>query len=532
MPKILISYRRSDSQATAGRIFDRLVERFGETAVFMDIDAIPFGSDFRTHIEDAVRRSDVLIAVVGPQWLGRRDDGGTRIDEPTDPVRVELEGAIAHGIPIIPVLIDGARMPNEAELPAGLKQFSFFNAAPVDSGRDFRSHLDRLIRALDGILVAKGVGAGTVQDMPGSSVASVKVGQGVPPPRGARGTSRSRMTYAALALGVIGAVVLLLWTLSPWLSGAKRDSVPTVETKQPQSDPQTPRPITLKMASKLLVPLLAKEFKAANTGLDIEFDEAMSLLDSQAQWNALVAGQLDLAAFSLDLLSDRVPIFGATLLPGVVRNYEHAKRVNSSGFLTQIKRKAAEEGVLILVSGWISRLVLSKKGCIRLPPDARGVTIQTYGSNFKTLWRATGASVADVGLEYSSKAVDATHTNTAGTIDVVSLVKCVTLPGDFALGFEHHPILMSKVSFNRLNNDQRNTILTVAKEAERELIDGYKGLDDYLLRVLGTAGVETITLSQSEYDTWLRLIQSTVYKEFAAAVPEGKQLIDAALAAK
>ncbi len=121
----------------------------------MDIDAIPFGIDFRKHIGDALRQCDVLIAVVGPHWLGGRDDGGNRIGEPNDPVRVELEGAIERKIPVIPVLIDGARMPSEAELPDSLKEFSYFNAAPVDSGRDFRSHMDRLIRALDGMLAGK-----------------------------------------------------------------------------------------------------------------------------------------------------------------------------------------------------------------------------------------------------------------------------------------------------------------------------------------------------------------------------------------
>ena len=94
MAKIIISYRRSDSQAMAGRIFDRLSGHYGEAAIFMDIDAIPFGIDFRKHIGDALRQCDVLIAVVGPHWLGGRDDGGTRIGEPNDPVRVELEGAI------------------------------------------------------------------------------------------------------------------------------------------------------------------------------------------------------------------------------------------------------------------------------------------------------------------------------------------------------------------------------------------------------------------------------------------------------
>ena len=71
MSKIIISYRRSDSAATAGRIYDRLIDRYGEASVFMDVDKIPFGIDFRHHIQEVLRDADVLLAVVGTRWLGR-----------------------------------------------------------------------------------------------------------------------------------------------------------------------------------------------------------------------------------------------------------------------------------------------------------------------------------------------------------------------------------------------------------------------------------------------------------------------------
>ena len=91
MAKIIISYRRSDSQAMAGRIFDRLSGHYGEAAIFMDIDAIPFGIDFRKHIGDVLRQCDVLIAVVEPHWLGRRDDGGNRIGAGRQRPRLPLD---------------------------------------------------------------------------------------------------------------------------------------------------------------------------------------------------------------------------------------------------------------------------------------------------------------------------------------------------------------------------------------------------------------------------------------------------------
>jgi hypothetical protein len=84
MAKIFLSYRRQDSAGVAGRIYDRLRAHFGDGAVFMDIDSIPFGEDFRTHIDSAVGRCDLFLAVIGPKWAGEAD-AHQRIDNPKDP---------------------------------------------------------------------------------------------------------------------------------------------------------------------------------------------------------------------------------------------------------------------------------------------------------------------------------------------------------------------------------------------------------------------------------------------------------------
>jgi TIR domain len=148
MPKITISYRRTDSDAT-GRIFDRLVQRYGRDSVFRDIDDIPFGIDFRKVVNDTLRGTDVLIAVVGPNWRGGRRGGRARINEDNDLVRIELETALQTNIPVIPVLVGGAVMPKAAELPETLRDFSFRNAANIDSGRNFDTDVERLMRSMD-----------------------------------------------------------------------------------------------------------------------------------------------------------------------------------------------------------------------------------------------------------------------------------------------------------------------------------------------------------------------------------------------
>jgi hypothetical protein len=145
VPKIAISYRRADTEVMAGRIRDRLADRYGENAVFMDIDNVPFGKDFRVHISEAIVQSDILLVIVGQRWLGAGRGGARRIDSETDFVRLEVETAMNNAVPIIPVLVGPARMPQPPQLPESLKNFAFLNAAPVDTGRGFHQHMEHLI---------------------------------------------------------------------------------------------------------------------------------------------------------------------------------------------------------------------------------------------------------------------------------------------------------------------------------------------------------------------------------------------------
>jgi WD40 repeat protein len=153
MSKIAISYRRADSEAMTGRIFDRLINHYGKEAIFRDIDDIPPGIDFRVHINQTLLKTHILLAIVGPQWLGVSADGtANRIQEESDPVRVEVETALRRRVPLIPVLIGATKMPSSDQLPPSLKDFAFRNAVKVDTGQDFDYHMDRLIRSMDAIL--------------------------------------------------------------------------------------------------------------------------------------------------------------------------------------------------------------------------------------------------------------------------------------------------------------------------------------------------------------------------------------------
>ena len=151
MSGIFISYRREDSAAYAGRLYDRLCAQFGAEQVFMDVDDIPPGADFAAHIGAKVGSCDALIAVIGKNWLSARNgDGQLRLSDPSDFVGLELALALQRKILVIPVLVGGASMPKAEELRADVKALAQRNAVTLND-QDFQRDVDLLIKVLEKI---------------------------------------------------------------------------------------------------------------------------------------------------------------------------------------------------------------------------------------------------------------------------------------------------------------------------------------------------------------------------------------------
>jgi hypothetical protein len=147
--RIFISYRREDNAYPAGWLYDRLADQFGKDQVFKDVDSIQLGDDFVEVITRAVASCDVLLAVIGRQWLTITDErGGRRLDRPNDFVRLEIEAALKREIRVIPVLIDGARMPDARQLPRGLGKLARRHALELSPNR-FSSDFARLLAVLE-----------------------------------------------------------------------------------------------------------------------------------------------------------------------------------------------------------------------------------------------------------------------------------------------------------------------------------------------------------------------------------------------
>jgi hypothetical protein len=188
---IFLSYRREDSEGEAGRLFDSLSGRFGDH-MFFDVDSIPLGSDFAEEIAKLVAECDVLIAVLGRDWLAALDDDGQRrLDDPADFVRIEIETALARAIPVVPVLVRKARIPKANDLPDSLKPLARRQGIEL-RGEAWSADVDRLVAGLNRIA--------------GSKQRRALADEGVPSPAGEAAAGHENVRdHEASAEGVIAA---------------------------------------------------------------------------------------------------------------------------------------------------------------------------------------------------------------------------------------------------------------------------------------------------------------------------------------
>jgi hypothetical protein len=158
MSKIFISYRRDDTADITGRIYDRLVVKFGKQAVFKDVDSIPLGVNFKRYLNNIVEQCVVELVIIGKDWLAMVDERGQRrLDDPRDFVRVEIEAALDRDIPVIPLLVAGAEIPREEELPSSIAELAYRNGMEVGRDPYFHRAMDRLISSIENWLERKSI---------------------------------------------------------------------------------------------------------------------------------------------------------------------------------------------------------------------------------------------------------------------------------------------------------------------------------------------------------------------------------------
>ena len=288
-----------------------------------------------------------------------------------------------------------------------------------------------------------------------------------------------------------------------------------------------------------MVQMIAKEAGAANVGLNVQVYPGASLFKPNAQWNAMVDGQLDITLFPLDYASGKVPAFSATLMPGLIRSQDRAKRINNSQFMKDVRAEIEKNGVMVLSDAWFAGGMASKEGCIKMPADLKGAKFRAAGPTFAAMWQEAGASIVsppsnEIYNAFQTGVVSATDTSlgTFASMRLYEVTKCLTAPGNNALWFMYEPVLMSKKSFDKLTKPQQAAIIKAGKDAQAFYEKKADQVNEEAIKAFKDHKVEVISLSDVEYQAWLAVAKKSSYAKFAKDVPNGQKLIDEALAVK
>ncbi|PHQ72220.1 MAG: ABC transporter substrate-binding protein [Sneathiella sp.] len=285
-----------------------------------------------------------------------------------------------------------------------------------------------------------------------------------------------------------------------------------------------------------MVQIIAREVSKADVDLEIKVYPGKSLYKPKEQWGAMTKGQLDISAFPLSYAAGRHPEFDATLMPGLVKNHDHAMRLNASPFMDDIKKIINDAGVIVLSDAWLAGGFASTKNCILGPETMKGQVTRAAGKAFEQMLVGADASIASMpsseiynGLQ--TGVLDAANTSSGSFVSyrIYEQVKCLTAPGENALWFMYEPILMSKASFDKLNKKQQDALMAAGKVAEEFFVGAAKGLDEKLVKTYEDAGVEVVTMTPEQVKAWRDIANETSYKSFSENVKGGAVLIQKAL---
>ncbi|APX14063.1 TRAP transporter substrate-binding protein DctP [Tateyamaria omphalii] len=282
--------------------------------------------------------------------------------------------------------------------------------------------------------------------------------------------------------------------------------------------------------------IVADEVAAADVDLEIKIFPSKSLFKPREQYKPLSRGQLDMTVFPLSYAGGQQPAYNLTLMPGLVKNHDHAARLNESDFMGKIEEIMAEDDVMVLVHGYLAGGFVGKDGCITAPEDVQGQQTRAAGKAFEQMLAGAGASIASMASSEIYNAMQtgvltAANTSSSSFVSyrIYEQVACYTPASDFALWFMYQPMLMNKSTFDGLEEAQQAALMAAAEKAEAFYLEEAKKQDANSAEVFADNGVEIAQMSQEEFDAWRALAQETSYKAFVEETPGGQELLDLAL---
>jgi TRAP-type C4-dicarboxylate transport system substrate-binding protein len=282
--------------------------------------------------------------------------------------------------------------------------------------------------------------------------------------------------------------------------------------------------------------IVANEVAAADVDLEIKIFPSKSLFKPREQYKPLSRGQLDMTVFPLSYAGGQQPAYNLTLMPGLVKNHDHAARLNESPFMGKIEEIMAGDDVMVLVHGYLAGGFVGKDKCITAPEHVKGQQTRAAGKAFEQMLAGAGASIASMASSEIYNAMQtgvltAANTSSSSFVSyrIYEQVKCYTPASDFALWFMYQPLLMNKSTYDGLNDAQKAALQAGAAKAEAFYLEEAKKQDAASADIFAENGVEIAQMSQEEFDAWRALAQETSYKAFIEQTPGGQELLDMAL---
>lgn len=284
--------------------------------------------------------------------------------------------------------------------------------------------------------------------------------------------------------------------------------------------------------------IVADEVAAADVDLEIKIFGSRSLFKPREQYRPLSRGQLDMTVLPLSYAGGQQPAFNLTLMPGLVKNHDHAARLSNSPYMEALEEKMAEDDVMVLVHGYLAGGFVGKDKCITKPADVDGLQTRAAGKAFEQMLAGANASITSMASSEIYNAMQTGILNAANTSSssfvsyrIYEQAACYTpATDDVALWFMYQPLLMNKSTFEGLSAEQQEALLSAAEKAEAYYLEEAKKQDAASVEVFEKAGVEIAQMSAEDFAEWRALAQETSYKAFVEDVPDGQALLDMALA--
>ncbi|KZM49051.1 ABC transporter substrate-binding protein [Labrenzia sp. OB1] len=282
--------------------------------------------------------------------------------------------------------------------------------------------------------------------------------------------------------------------------------------------------------------MVADDVAAADVDLDIKIFPSQSLLKAREQYKPLSRGLLDMTVLPLSYAGGQQPAYNLTLMPGLVKNHDHAARLNESPFMDAIEEIMAEDDVIVLVHGYLAGGFAGKEKCITNPDDMPGLQTRAAGKAFEQMLAGAGASIASMSSSeiynaMQSGVLDAANTSSSSFVSyrIYEQVSCYTPAGEYALWFMYQPLLMNKSTFDGLTEDQQKALLAASEKAQAFYLEEAKKEDAASAEVFRDNDVEIAAMTEADFEAWRALAKETSYKAFVEETPNGQQLLDLAL---